>query len=59
MFQRLPRRLSPGLTYDVEARSTMNKATSHAPERSLDLRMEALRRAIEIRSLRAQLKRVL
>ncbi|MFN8109494.1 MAG: integration host factor, actinobacterial type [Thermoleophilia bacterium] len=30
---------------------------SQAPERSLDQRMEALRRANEIRSLRAQLKR--
>ena len=35
----------------------MNKSTSQAPERSLDQRMEALRRANEIRSLRAQLKR--
>lgn len=35
----------------------MTKSTSQAPERSLDQRMEALRRANEIRSLRAQLKR--
>jgi len=33
------------------------KSQSQAPERSLDQRMEALRRANEIRSLRAQLKR--
>ncbi len=35
----------------------MNKSSSQAPERSLDQRMDALRRANEIRSLRAQLKR--
>jgi hypothetical protein len=33
------------------------KAPAQAPERSLDQRMEALRRANEIRSRRAQLKR--
>jgi hypothetical protein len=57
MFDSPPHWLSPGLTFDVEARSTMTKSTSQAPERSLDQRMEALRRANEIRSLRAQLKR--
>lgn len=37
--------------------STQPKTASQAPERSLDQRMEALRRANEIRSRRAQLKR--
>ncbi len=36
---------------------TQQKPASQAPERSLDQRMEALRRANEIRSRRAQLKR--
>lgn len=36
---------------------TQQKPSSQAPERSLDQRMEALRRANEIRSRRAQLKR--
>lgn len=36
---------------------TQQKPASQAPERSLDQRMEALRRANEIRSQRAQLKR--
>jgi len=36
---------------------TTLKAPNQAPERSLDQRMEALRRANEIRSARAQLKR--
>ncbi len=36
---------------------TTTKAPTQAPERSLDQRMEALRRANEIRSLRAQLKK--
>lgn len=36
---------------------TTLKAANQAPERSLDQRMEALRRANEIRSARAQLKR--
>ena len=37
--------------------TTTPKPTSQAPERSLDQRMEALRRANEIRSRRAQLKK--
>lgn len=37
--------------------TTQQKSASQAPERSLDQRMEALRRANEIRSRRAQLKR--
>lgn len=36
---------------------TTLKAPNQAPERSLDQRMEALRRANEIRSARAQLKK--
>ncbi len=37
--------------------TTSSKASSQAPERSLDQRMDALRRANEIRTRRAQLKR--
>lgn len=37
--------------------SAPQKSPSQAPERSLDQRMDALRRANEIRSQRAQLKR--
>jgi len=37
--------------------TTLAKNPTQAPERSLDQRMEALRRANEIRSRRAQLKR--
>jgi hypothetical protein len=37
--------------------TTQTKVLTQAPERSLDQRMEALRRANEIRSLRAQLKK--
>jgi hypothetical protein len=37
--------------------TTSPKPQSQAPERSLDQRMEALRRANEIRSRRAQLKK--
>ncbi len=37
--------------------TTTQKPQSQAPERSLDQRMEALRRANEIRSRRAQLKK--
>lgn len=37
--------------------ATTTKAQSQTPERSLDQRMEALRRANDIRSRRAQLKR--
>src|SRR3974390_16299 len=47
----------PGFPNETYPRPTMTKSTSQAPERSLDQRMEALRRANEIRSLRAQLKR--
>ncbi len=36
---------------------TTLKAPTHAPERSLDQRMDALRRANDIRSRRAQLKK--
>ena len=39
------------------ATKTPTKPTVAAPERSLDQRMEALRRANEIRTARAQLKR--
>jgi hypothetical protein len=39
--------------------TAQQKSTAQAPERSLDQRMEALRRANEIRSLRARLKREL
>ena len=39
------------------ATTTTTKFSSQTPERSLDQRMEALRRANEIRSSRAQLKR--
>jgi hypothetical protein len=50
-----------GLTarpYDGAAMATTTpKPQSQAPDRSLDQRMEALRRANEIRSRRAQLKR--
>jgi hypothetical protein len=42
-------------TYPPEAMPV--KPQSQAPERSLDQRMEALRRANEIRSMRAQLKK--
>lgn len=37
--------------------TTSPQASSQAPERSLDQRMDALRRANEIRTRRAQLKR--
>jgi hypothetical protein len=43
---------------DTYSRGAMTaKPPNQAPERSLDQRMEALQRANEIRSLRAQLKR--
>jgi hypothetical protein len=44
-------------SYDAPAMATPTKPQSQAPERSLDQRMEALRRANAIRSQRAQLKR--
>ena len=41
----------------IMATTTTTKFGAQTPERSLDQRMEALRRANEIRSSRAQLKR--
>jgi hypothetical protein len=49
-----------GQTYDGAAMATTTtpaKPVTQAPERSLDQRMEALRRANQIRSRRAQLKK--
>jgi hypothetical protein len=49
--------VTPAHTYIPETMVTTLKAPTQAPERSLDQRMEALRRANQIRSSRAQLKR--
>ncbi|HJZ60698.1 MAG TPA: integration host factor, actinobacterial type [Miltoncostaeaceae bacterium] len=43
--------------YSAASMTSSIKAPTQAPERSLDQRMEALRRANEIRSQRAQLKK--
>lgn len=49
---------APGArAYDADGMAPSTKPQSQAPERSLDQRMDALRRANDIRSRRAQLKR--
>jgi hypothetical protein len=61
MFQKRlqSRMLSPpgSRAYDAACMAPSTKPQSQAPARSLDQRMDALRRANDIRSRRAQLKR--